>query len=69
MRKHSFIRYIAVIVAFIIGILANVAARTVLPHILPAGLQPVTGLLALLIQIAVSVAIVLIIGFLSRRDR
>ncbi len=69
MRKHSFIQGIAVIVAFIIGILANVAARSILPHILPVGLQSMTGLLALLIQIVVSVAIVILIGIFSRRDR
>ena len=52
MRRHSFIKYIAVIAAFLIGLLANVAARTfLLPRILPASLQPATGLLALLIQI------------------
>ena len=37
MRRHSFIKYIAVIAAFLIGLLANVAARTfLLPRILPA---------------------------------
>lgn len=71
MRRHSFIKYIAVIAAFLIGLLANVAARTfLLPRILPASLQPATGLLALLIQIIVSVVIVLMIGLISgRRDR
>ena len=71
MRRHSFIKYIAVIAAFLIGLLANVAARTfLLPRILPASLQPMTGLLALLIQIIVSVVIVLMIGLISgRRDR
>ena len=70
MRKHSFIQIIAVIIAFIIGIVANVAARTlVLPRILPTGLQPMTGLLAVLIQIVVSGVIVILIGIFSRRDR
>lgn len=71
MRRHSFIKYIAVLAAFLIGILANVAARTfLLSRILPATLQPMTGLLALLIQIIVSVVVVLAIGWISgRRNR
>ena len=71
MRRHSFIKYIAVIAAFLIGCLANVAARSfLLPRILPASLQPATGFLALLIQIIVSVAMGLGIGLISgRRDR
>ena len=71
MRRHSFIKYIAVIAAFLIGLLANVAARTfLLPRILPASLQPATGLLAFLIQLGVSVGIVVAFGLISgRRDR
>lgn len=68
MRRHSFIKYIAVIAAFLVGILANVAARTfLLPRILPASLQPMTGILALLIQVIISVVVVLAIGLISRR--
>ena len=70
MRKHSFIQIIAVIIAFIIGIIANVTTRTlVLPRILPTGLQPMTGLLAVLIQIVVSGVIVILIGIFSRRGK
>lgn len=68
MKKHSFIKGIAVIVAFAIGLLANIAARNLLlPHILPDNMLSLTGFLSLLIQIVVSVVIVLMIGFLSRR--
>ena len=68
MRRHSFIKYIAVIAAFLVGILANVAARTfLLPRILPVSLQPMTGILALLIQVIISVVVVLAIGLISRR--
>lgn len=68
MRKHSFIQYIAVIAAFVAGIFANVAARVILlPFVLPAKLQSLTGLFALLIQILISGVIVLAIGYFNGR--
>lgn len=68
MKKHSFIKGIAVVVAFAVGLLANIIARNLLlPRVLPENMLPLTGFLSLLIQLLVSVVIVLIIGFSSRR--
>ena len=44
-------------------LVANLAARAILPRLLPAGLQAWTGLLATLLEIVISVGIILIIIF------
>ena len=44
-------------------LVANLAARAILPRLLPAGMQAWTGLLATLLEIVISVGIILIIIF------
>ena len=56
-------KYIIILIAFIVGLVANLAARAILPRLLPAGMQAWTGLLATLLEIVISVGIILIIIF------
>ena len=44
-------------------LVANLAARAILPRLLPVGMQAWTGLLATLLEIVISVGIILIIIF------
>ena len=60
MRRNNWKKYIIILIAFIVGLVANLAAR---PRLLPAGLQAWTGLLATLLEIVISVGIILIIIF------
>ena len=62
MRRNNWKKYIIILIAFIVGLVANLAARAILPRLLPAGMQAWTGLLALL-EIVISVGIILIIIF------
>ena len=63
MRRNNWKKYIIILIAFIVGLVANLAARAILPRLLPAGMQAWTGLLATLLEI--SVGIILIIIFTS----
>ena len=63
MRRNNWKKYIIILIAFIVGLVANLAARGILPRLLPAGLQASTGLLATLLEIVISVGIILIIIF------
>ena len=60
MRRNNWKKYIIILIAFIVGLVANLAARAILPRLLPAGMQAWTGLLATLV---ISVGIILIIIF------
>ena len=60
MRRNNWKKYIIILIAFIVGLVANLA---ILPRLLPAGLQAWTGLLATLLEIVISVGIILIIIF------
>ena len=62
MRRNNWKKYI-ILISFIVGLVANLAARAILPRLLPAGLQAWTGLLATLLEIVISVGIILIIIF------
>ena len=63
MRRNNWKKYIIILIAFIIGLVANLAARAILPRLLPVGMQAWTGLLATLLEIVISVDIILIIIF------
>lgn len=63
MRRNNWKKYIIILIAFIIGLVANLAARAILPRLLPVGMQAWTGLLATLLEIVISVSIILIIIF------
>ena len=63
MRRNNWKKYIIILIAFIVGLVANLAARAILPRLLPAGMQAWTGLLATLLEIVISVGIILIIIF------
>ena len=62
-RRNNWKRYIIILIEFILGLVGNLAARAILPRLLPAGLQAWTGLLATLLEIVISVGIILIIIF------
>ncbi len=62
MRRNNWKKYIIILIAFIVGLVANLAARAILPRLLPP-LQAWTGLLATLLEIVISVGIILIIIF------
>lgn len=51
MRRNNWKKYIIILIAFIVGLVANLAARAILPRLLPAGMQAWTGLLATLLEI------------------
>ena len=59
MRRNNWKKYIIILIAFIVGLVANLAARAILPRLLPAGMQAWTGLLATLLEIVISVGIIL----------
>ena len=63
MRRNNWKKYIIILIAFIIGLVANLAARAILPRLLPVGMQAWTGLLETLLEIVISVGIILIIIF------
>ena len=63
MRRNNWKKYIIILIAFIVGLVANLAARAILPRLLPAGMQAWTGLLATLLEIVISVGIILLIIF------
>lgn len=54
MRRNNWKKYIIILIAFIVGLVANLAARAILPRLLPAGMQAWTGLLATLLEIVIS---------------
>lgn len=71
MRKSNFKIKAAVLAAFVLGIIASVAARHYLPLALPEGMKAWTNMLALFIQLAVSIAALLAMLFIfkiGRRD-
>ena len=39
MRRNNWKKYIIILIAFIVGLVANLAARAILPRLLPAGLD------------------------------
>ena len=43
MRRNNWKKYIIILIAFIVGLVANLAARAILPRLLPAGMQAWTG--------------------------
>ena len=63
MRRNNWKKYIIILIAFIVGLVANLAGRAILPRLLPAGMQAWTGLLATLLEIVISFGIILIIIF------
>ncbi len=66
MKRNNSVKIIAVVAAFLIGLLCNFVARAVLPSLLPAGMEKMIGLLATLIEVAVSVVIILITVFVLK---
>lgn len=61
MKRTNWKAPVTVGLAFIIGLIVNMVSRQYLPGILPAGLDQASGLIAVLLQVAVSVLIVLIV--------
>lgn len=63
MRRNNWKKYVIIVIAFIIGLFANLVARSILPIVLPKSMQAWTGLLATLLEIVISVGIILLIIF------
>lgn len=71
MRKSNFKIKAVILIAFLLGLVSSVAARHCLPSVLADTMLAWTNLLALFIQIAVSVAVLLAALFIfkiGRRD-
>ena len=63
MIRNNLNKYIIILIAFNVCLVANLAARAIMKILLPAGMQAWTGLLATLLEIVISVGIILIIIF------
>lgn len=62
MKKTDWTKPVVVIIAFMIGIIVNIMARKLLPGILPESWAGKTELIAMLLQILIPVAIIIVFG-------
>ena len=60
MRRTSWKQPVIILIAFIIGLIVNLAARQILPGILPEAMARATDLIAVILQILVAAGIILI---------
>lgn len=58
MKKKKGLSTIVIALAFVAGLVSNLAARAFLPKVLPDPWVPMTDLLAFLLQVAVSVLLI-----------
>ena len=60
MRRTSWKQPVIILIAFIIGLIVNLAARQILPGILPDAMARATDLIAVILQILVAAGIIFI---------
>ena len=60
MRRTSWKQPVIILIAFIIGLIVNLAARQILPGILPETMARATDLIAVILQILVAAGIIFI---------
>ena len=60
MRRTSWKQPVIILIAFIIGLIVNLAARQILPGILPEAMARATDLIAVILQILVAAGIIFI---------
>lgn len=60
MKRTNWKAPVIIIIAFVIGIIANIAARQILPAILPPSMERGIDLIAVAAQILVSTSIIFI---------
>lgn len=68
MRRTNWKQPLIILIAFIIGIFVNLAARQVLPKILPASLARGSDLIAVILQILVAAGIIFITVRIFNRE-
>lgn len=61
MKRTNWKGPVTVGLAFIIGLVVNLLSRQYLPKVLPAGMVRATDLIAVLLQVGISVLIVIIV--------
>ncbi len=60
MRRTNWTRPLIILIAFIVGLFVNLAARQVLPKFLPPSMARGTDLIAVILQILVAAGIIFI---------
>lgn len=60
MSRTSWKQPVIILIAFIIGLIVNLAARQILPGILPDAMARATDLIAVILQILVAAGIIFI---------
>ena len=60
MRRTSWKQPVIILIAFIIGLIVNLAARQILPGILPDAMARATDLIAVILQILVAAGIIFV---------
>lgn len=60
MRRTSWKQPVIILIAFIVGLIVNLAARQILPGILPDAMARATDLIAVILQILVATGIIFI---------
>ena len=60
MRRTSWKQPVIILIAFIIGLIVNLAARQILPGILPEAMARATDLIAVILQILVAAGIIFV---------
>jgi len=68
MRRTNWKQPLIILVAFIIGLIVNLAARQVLPEILPSSMARATDLIAVILQILVAAGIIFIMVKIFHRE-
>ena len=70
MRRTSWKQPVIILIAFIVGLIVNLAARQILPGILPEAMARATDLIAVILQILVAAGVMIITvrGFHSEEN-
>ena len=68
MRQTNWKQPVVVVIAFIIGLFVNLAARKILPAVLPASMAGATDLIAVILQIIIAAGIIFITVRIFNRE-
>lgn len=68
MRQSNWKQPVIVVIAFIIGLFVNLAARKILPVVLPASMVGATDLIAVILQIIIAAGIIFITVRIFNRE-
>ena len=68
MRQSNWKQPVVVLIAFIIGLFVNLAARKILPGVLPASMAGATDLIAVILQIISAAGVIFITVRIFHRE-